>query len=440
MEPTRNHYSTLCYYDSDVDLDQEIQTIINNLSEDSAELLEESKRKITEKKVEHLVKQILDSRNDQDKCLDDKGSHLLPLLADYLEKNGYDESADLVKILTVSNLPKELFQITLGYVQVADLPLMNGFISTSDKIAWINQHKIGIRYLGMQEDDLKIFLAEHGKKITCLNVEGLKNPFSYTAYCPNLIQLIFINHVLSLEEAQQLAYLLERLPRLRELELQHVFDNKPASFVAFQAFIPVLAKLVELRVLNFSSNYVVMSRIAVERLSSALEKLVQLKVLYLNYNRLEAESAKTLAPALKKLVELTDLYLDCNEIGVEGIRALVPSLKNLVELRKLDLHSNLLGDEGTKALIPALEVLVNLWMLDLRMNNINTKGLEALLPALEKLIVLRELGLCHNEIRITGIETLDPTMEQLLLRFMIKKSAEAAREFYTAKRRRFEIF
>ena len=118
---------------------------------------------------------------------------------------------------------------------------------------------------------------------------------------------------------------------------------------------------------------------------TGLEKLDQLKTLYLHDNKLAD------VDGLEKLTELTHLYLGGNQL------ASVKGLENLTQLQELDLNSNQLTN------VKGLENLTQLEDLSL-----GGSQLTKLPEGLEKLTQLKKLRLYDNKlIDVTGLEKLD---------------------------------
>ena len=114
-------------------------------------------------------------------------------------------------------------------------------------------------------------------------------------------------------------------------------------------------------------------------LPKGLEKLTQLKVLRLSYNKL------TKVKALEKLVQLEELYLETNQLTD------VKSLEKLTQLKKLVLSSNQLTN------VKGLEKLTQLKALYLHINQL------ADVEGLEKLTNLSKLYVQNNP-RLTKLQ------------------------------------
>lgn len=117
-------------------------------------------------------------------------------------------------------------------------------------------------------------------------------------------------------------------------------------------------------------------------LAYALRRHVSLKTVHLSYNQLKDATSLGVTLELNRS-SLTELYLDYNRLNVDTAVALARALRRNNKLSVLQLNSNRLGDEGGKIIAEALKDNTGLKTLGLARNALKSKTAQALLKVLE---------------------------------------------------------
>ncbi|CAJ1944481.1 unnamed protein product [Cylindrotheca closterium] len=94
----------------------------------------------------------------------------------------------------------------------------------------------------------------------------------------------------------------------------------------------------------------------------------QLRELYLDYNRLNCDTAMSLANVLKHNTKLTVLQLNSNRIGDVGGEAIALAMKDNTTLKFLGMRSNQLGKRTANAMFSSLRTNMSLTTLQIDKN------------------------------------------------------------------------
>ncbi|CAF3090785.1 unnamed protein product [Rotaria sp. Silwood2] len=117
--------------------------------------------------------------------------------------------------------------------------------------------------------------------------------------------------------------------------------------------------------------------------------------LYLHYNEIGEEGAKSLSQLLEKNGTLLELNLCGNSIGDKGAQYLAQALEKNETLTKMDLGSNGISDEGAKHIAKCLQ---NNKVTHSSSHQLYDESLRYIIQALES------MGLYINEISAETIE------------------------------------
>ncbi|XP_056012930.1 leucine-rich repeat-containing protein 74A-like isoform X2 [Ostrea edulis] len=155
-----------------------------------------------------------------------------------------------------------------------------------------------------------------------------------------------------------------------------------------------------LEILRLESNKI--QHTETHLINSLIEKVRNLKELYLGHNAIGYEGGCTLAKCLEDNTTLRVLDLQWNHIRKESAAALCKSLSGNVGLRTLDVSWNGLGKEGCIALATSLPKNVYLKSLVITSNRIDMLSLRFLLHGLVRNRTLVSLEMGRNPITTEG--------------------------------------
>jgi Ran GTPase-activating protein (RanGAP) involved in mRNA processing and transport len=129
-----------------------------------------------------------------------------------------------------------------------------------------------------------------------------------------------------------------------------------------------------------------------------LESSESLEYLKLTENR--GIDFPLLAPSISKLITLRYLDLNTNRMDTQGCRALAIALPGLMLLERLIMNGNEIDNEGCSALAPALASMKSLHLLNLADNQYGVEALHTLIIAAQSIQSLRQLvmGNCNQTI------------------------------------------
>jgi len=132
-------------------------------------------------------------------------------------------------------------------------------------------------------------------------------------------------------------------------------------------------------------------------LAYALRRHVSLKTIHLSYNQLKDATSLGVTLELNRS-SLTELYLDYNRLNVNTAISLARALRRNNKLSILQLNSNRLGDEGGRIIAEALRDNTSLKTLGLARNSLGSKTAEAFLETLDfhGNLSLKQLSLSGN--------------------------------------------
>mmetsp|Transcript_13624 Transcript_13624/g.32928 ORF Transcript_13624/g.32928 Transcript_13624/m.32928 type:complete len:264 (+) Transcript_13624:1047-1838(+) len=149
-------------------------------------------------------------------------------------------------------------------------------------------------------------------------------------------------------------------------------------------FMKVLRKHKTLAIIHLSYN-----RLRhVHAIEQPLRSNTHLRELYLDYNRLNCDTAISLANVLKHNTNLTVLQLNSNRIGDVGGEAIANSLKANTTLKFLGMRSNQLGKRTANAMLSSLKVNMSLTTLQIDKN----PDLEENVPLLAHIVQSNRAG------------------------------------------------
>ena len=163
------------------------------------------------------------------------------------------------------------------------------------------------------------------------------------------------------------------------------------------------------------------SQIDSEAMISSLLIIKTLKVINLENNNIDEESAKILADHLQCNNILEQLWLQGNELYDKGALVILKSLHNLSTLLILDLSFNHLGTKSADDIAVVISANCLLQQLWLDGNDLLTRGVVIIARALKMLSSLRILSLCSNGItddaaeEISNVITSNVLLVDLLL-------------------------
>ena len=144
-------------------------------------------------------------------------------------------------------------------------------------------------------------------------------------------------------------------------------------------------------------------------LAYALRRHVSLKTIHLSYNQLKDATSLGVTLELNRS-SLTELYLDYNRLDVDTAVALARALRRNNKLSVLQLNSNRLGDAGGRIIAEALKDNTGLKTLGLARNALKSNTAKALLKVLD----------FHGNVTLTqlslrGNPDLPPTSERTIM-------------------------
>ncbi|KAL3945382.1 MAG: hypothetical protein SGBAC_000515 [Bacillariaceae sp.] len=126
----------------------------------------------------------------------------------------------------------------------------------------------------------------------------------------------------------------------------------------------------------------------IHAIEQPLRSNTQLCDLYLDYNRLNCDTAISLANVLRHNTNLTVLQLNSNRIGDVGGEAIALALKDNSTLKFLGMRSNQLGKRTAKAMISSLKINMTLTTLQIDQN----PNLEEKVPLLTHIVQCNRAG------------------------------------------------
>lgn len=159
---------------------------------------------------------------------------------------------------------------------------------------------------------------------------------------------------------QALATALLKNPRIETINLTSALSRDPDNTIL--PFLLVLSRHPSLEFIHLSYNRLK----SIPSIGIALRQNSHLHELYLDYNRLSAQSAVALADGLRQNRTLRVLQLNSNRIGDAGGKALALALGENRSLRVLGMNQNHLGKATAVALSSSLEE--NLWLTNLQID------------------------------------------------------------------------
>ena len=176
------------------------------------------------------------------------------------------------------------------------------------------------------------------------------------------------------------------LQNMTELTYLDISDNNLSNSELsdnVRKYLPsVLMKMTKLEDLNISHNFFIEEYFVIS-LVGVLDKMPNLKIFDISYNKIDNLAAKALAQKLLNMKNLTTLKISETNIGNEELNILLETFKKMTHLTTLDISKNKIDDIGVKTIANELPNMKNLTTLKIGNKKITKAGSDALFEAVK---------------------------------------------------------